>query len=154
MPGLNLERIYMYYGNTFDIISPTTKVCLLSENHFAVQSKKAVMFTLQVRRYCLSDFQGRIVIRVSLIALIFSMTQSVFTNVYCNGGQMLPALVQNFNIIRTTASLKLCLSDAIHNFKWVKIIQIWQNGGKLFFKSCWLMSHFILNIFKMWYLMC
>ena len=22
------------------------------------------------------------------------------------------------------------------------------------FKSCWLMSHFILNIFKMWYLMC
>ena len=32
---------------------------------------------------------------------------------------------------------KLCLadaihSDAIHNFKWVKIIQIWQNGGHLF----------------------
>ena len=23
--------------------------------------------------------------------------------------------------------LKLCLADAIHNFKWVKIIQIWQN---------------------------
>ena len=22
------------------------------------------------------------------------------------------------------------------------------------FKSCWLMSHFIFNIFKMWYLMC
>ena len=22
--------------------------------------------------------------------------------------------------------LKLCLADAIHNFKWVKIIQIWQ----------------------------
>ena len=28
--------------------------------------------------------------------------------------------------------LKLCLADAIHNFKWVKIIQIWQNEGKLF----------------------
>ena len=28
--------------------------------------------------------------------------------------------------------LKLCLADAIHNFKWVKIIQIWQNGGQLF----------------------
>ena len=28
--------------------------------------------------------------------------------------------------------LKLCLADAIHNFKWVKIIQIWQNGRKLF----------------------
>ena len=26
--------------------------------------------------------------------------------------------------------LKLCLADAIHNFKWVKIIPIWQNGGK------------------------
>ena len=26
--------------------------------------------------------------------------------------------------------LKLCLADAIHNFKWVKIIQIWQNGGQ------------------------
>ena len=28
--------------------------------------------------------------------------------------------------------LKLCLADAIHNFKWVEIIQIWQNGGQLF----------------------
>ena len=28
--------------------------------------------------------------------------------------------------------MKLCLADAIHNFKWVKIIQIWQNGGQLF----------------------
>ena len=26
----------------------------------------------------------------------------------------------------------LCLADAIHNFKWVKIIQIWQNLGQLF----------------------
>ena len=26
----------------------------------------------------------------------------------------------------------LCLADAIHNFKWVKIMQIWQNGDKLF----------------------
>ena len=31
--------------------------------------------------------------------------------------------------------LKLCLADAIHNFKWVKIIQIWQNGGQLFSNS-------------------
>ena len=29
--------------------------------------------------------------------------------------------------------LKLCLANAIHNFKWVKFIQIWQNGGHLFF---------------------
>ena len=26
--------------------------------------------------------------------------------------------------------LKLCLADAIHNFKGVKIIQIYQNGGQ------------------------
>ena len=24
----------------------------------------------------------------------------------------------------------MCLADAIHNSKWVKIIRIWQNGGK------------------------
>ena len=70
----------MYYGNTFDLIlqSPATKVYLLSLNNSAVQSQKAVPFTLQVRRYCLLDFQGRIVIRVPLIALMFSMTQCVF----------------------------------------------------------------------------
>ena len=28
--------------------------------------------------------------------------------------------------------LKLFLADAIHNIKWMKIIQIWQNGGQLF----------------------
>ena len=28
--------------------------------------------------------------------------------------------------------LKMCLADAIHNFKWVKIIQIWQYRGRLF----------------------
>ena len=28
--------------------------------------------------------------------------------------------------------LKLCFADAIHNFKWVKIIQIWQYGGQLY----------------------
>ena len=26
---------------------------------------------------------------------------------------------------------ELCLADAIHNFKWVKIIHIWQYGGQL-----------------------
>ena len=80
MPGLNLVRIYMYYGNTFDLISqsPATKVCLLSQSHSAVQSQKAVLFTLQVGRYCLLDFQGRIVIRIPLIALISYMTRCVF----------------------------------------------------------------------------
>ena len=40
-------------------------------------------------------------------------------------------LTANYSIWIFT-HLKLCLADAIHNFKWVKIIQIWQNGGQLF----------------------
>ena len=43
------------------------------------------MFTLQVSIYCLLDFQGRIVIRVPLIALIFPIAQRVFTNVAGTG---------------------------------------------------------------------
>ena len=80
MPGLILVRINMYYGNTFDYISrsPATKLCLLSQNNSAVQSQKDVLSTLQVSRYCLLDFQGRILTRVPLIALIFCMTQCVF----------------------------------------------------------------------------
>ena len=38
----------------------------------------------------------------------------------------------------------LCLAEAIHNFKWVKIILIWHNGCQLFSN--------ISNIFKMWVL--
>ena len=68
----------MYQGDTFDFLSPATKVCLLSQNNSAVQSQNAVLFTLQVGRYGLLDFQYRIVIGVPLIALIFSMTQCVF----------------------------------------------------------------------------
>ena len=50
--------------------------------------------------------------------------------------------------------LKLCLADAIHNFKWVKIIPIWQNGGQLFLNLAGWWHIFIFNIFKKWYLMC
>ena len=39
--------------------------------------------------------------------------------------------INNYSIWIFT-HLKLCLADAIHNFKWVKIIQIWQNGVQLF----------------------
>ena len=49
-------------------------------------------------------------------------------------------------------NLKLCLADAIHNFKWVKIIQTWQNGGQLFSIFCRLMARFIFNMFKSWYM--
>ena len=35
----------------------------------------------------------------------------------------------NRQIIVIFTHLKLCLADAIHNFKWVKIIQIWLNGS-------------------------
>ena len=38
----------------------------------------------------------------------------------------------NHQIIVIFTHLNLCLADAIHNFKWVKIIQIWQNGGWIF----------------------
>ena len=40
-------------------------------------------------------------------------------------------LPPNYSIWIST-HLKLCLADAIHNFEWVKIIQIWQTGGQLF----------------------
>ena len=43
----------MYYGKAFDL-----------------KSQQALLFTLQVSRYCLSEFQGRIAILVPLIALI------------------------------------------------------------------------------------
>ena len=43
----------------------------------------------------------------------------------------LDPLPPNYSILIFT-HLKLCLADAIHNFKWVKIIQIWQNGGQRF----------------------
>ena len=47
--------------------------------------------------------------------------------------------------------MKLCLADAIHNFKWVKIIQIWQNGGQLFSNIadlCHMLSLTCLNMLK------
>ena len=42
---------------------------------------------------------------------------------------VLNLLPPNYSIWIFT-NLKLCLADAIHNFKWVKIIQIWQTGGQ------------------------
>ena len=49
MPGLNPVRIYMYYGNTFDLISrsPAAKVCLLSQKQFcrAKPKSSSVYFT-------------------------------------------------------------------------------------------------------------
>ena len=109
MPGLNLVRIYMYFGNTFDFISqsPAAKVCLLSQSHSAVQSQKAVLFTLQVRRYCLFGFSGQNWDTYTFNSLdLFHDTMCVqaHLNVYCSGGQMLAALAQNFTIIRATES--------------------------------------------------
>ena len=34
--------------------------------------------------------------------------------------------------VYTYTQLKLCFADAIHNIKWMKIIQIWLNGGQRF----------------------
>ena len=50
--------------------------------------------------------------------------------------------------------LKLCLADAIHNFKWVKIIQIWQNRGQLFSTLAGWCHILFLTFFKRRYLMC
>ena len=47
--------------------------------------------------------------------------------------------------------VKYLNNDTIHNFKWVKIIQFWQNGGQRNFEI--LMSRFIFNMFKSWCLM-
>ena len=47
-----------------------------------------------------------------------------------------------------------------HPLEVVSQLQVSENYSDLtkwrstLFKSCWLMSHFIFNIFKMWYLMC
>ena len=37
----------------------------------------------------------------------------------------IPFFAKSFILIAIFTPLKLCLADAIHNFKWVKIIQIW-----------------------------
>ena len=50
--------------------------------------------------------------------------------------------------------MKLCLADAIHNFKWLKIIQIWQNGGLNIANLADYCHFFIFNRFKSWYVMC
>ena len=52
-------------------------------------------------------------------------------NIYERKLSRLTLLSPNYSIWIFT-HFKLCLANAIHNFKWVKIIQIWQNGGKLF----------------------
>ena len=72
----------MYQGDTFDFISAATKVCLLSQNNSSVQSQNTVLFTLQVSRYGLLDFQDRIVIGVPLKSLDLSMTQCVLRPIF------------------------------------------------------------------------
>ena len=47
------------------------------------------------------------------------------------GSSILTFQPSNYSI-KIFTHLKLCLADAIHNFKWVKIIQIWQKGGQQF----------------------
>ena len=52
----------------------------------------------------------------------------------------------NYSIVIFT-HLKLCLADAIHNFKWVKIMQIWQNGDQLFSnRADWCHSKAVQNV--------
>ena len=73
MPGLNLVRIYMYYGNTFDLITSAVIVkqfcrSRTKDNSVYFTSKQIVPF----------GFSGQNCDRVPLISLIFPMTQCVF----------------------------------------------------------------------------
>ena len=49
-----------------------------------------------------------------------------------DGGPALALYPQN-DLCWSSTHLKLCIADAIHNFKSVKIIQLWQNEGQRFF---------------------
>ena len=54
----------------------------------------------------------------------------------------------NYSILIFT-HLKLCLADAIHNFKLVKIIQICQKGEVKDFEILLIfLSRFVFNVFK------
>ena len=55
--------------------------------------------------------------------------RQVYLSPWSNQGQGLTFQPPNYLI---KISQKLCLADAIHNFKWVKIIQIGQNVGQRF----------------------
>ena len=63
-----------------------------------------------------------------------------------------PLTAKIFNL--NSYPLELYLADAIHNFKWVKIIQIWQNAGQLFSNPAGWCRILPLTYLKMWYLMC
>ena len=53
-------------------------------------------------------------------------------------------------LVRIFTHLKLCLADALHSFKWVKIIQIRQNEGQQFWHWLILVTlHF--NMFNSWW---
>ena len=61
----------------------------------------------------------------------------------------LTAMLFNWNLIGIFTDLKLCLADAKHNFKSVKIIQIWQKLRRsTILNYCWLMSRSIINRLK------
>ena len=69
----------------------------------------------------------------------FTLLNIIATNFICSQFNPLTAKLCNLNFTH----LKFCLADAIQNFKWVKIIQIWKNGGQLFSNlagSCHILS--------------
>ena len=59
------------------------------------------------------------------ISLFFN---KFYLNIPCG---KINATMETWNyLIGIFTHLKLCLAHASHSFKWVKIIQIWQNGGQ------------------------
>ena len=63
--------------------------------------------------------------------IILNPHAAFFKITFYSDNNSLPLWPPNYSIWIFT-HLTLCLADAIHNVKWVKIIQMWQIGGQLF----------------------
>ena len=63
-------------------------------------------------------------------------------------------LVNNLQVTLNIEPPNYLMTILTHlNFKWVKIIPIWQNGGKWYWNLAdWCMLY--VNMYKSWYLMC
>ena len=91
--------------------------------------------TLYVRRHTSDVYRRQI-----LMSTVDPRTVRVNLS---NGNETQLTLYSPNNWIVIFTHLNLCIAGAIQNFKWLEIIQIWQNGGQRFLKSRWLMSRYL-----------
>ena len=92
--------MYMYYGNTFELYNQQLKCSAKSKGSSVYFTSKQILpfrFSGQNCDPCTLN---------SLDLFHDTMCVQAHLNVYHSGGQMLPALAQNRNIIRTTASFQ------------------------------------------------